>query len=159
MTQNGPALVHPKMSQDASFLSDVRHSFSPIPRLPFRNEEWERVMRFLLLAAAVILVRDPTGKWANDPLHPWFESLRNNAGLYCCAKADGHPLDDGQWDMKGNSYRVFLHGEWIVVPADTVISGPNKLGKAVVWFQKPGELAWGGDTTTPILCFIPGSEV
>jgi hypothetical protein len=47
-------------------------------------------------------------------------------------QADGHPLDDGQWDVKGTSYRVFLHGEWIVVPADTVISGPNKLGKAVV---------------------------
>jgi hypothetical protein len=74
------------MSQDASFLSDVGHSFSPIPQLPFINEEWERVMRFLLFAAAVILVRDPTGKWAGDPLHHWFESLRNEAGLYCCAK-------------------------------------------------------------------------
>jgi hypothetical protein len=50
-------------------------------------------MRFaLLLAAAVILVRDPTGKWAGDPLQPWFESLQNKVGLYCCAKADGHPL-------------------------------------------------------------------
>jgi hypothetical protein len=29
----------------------------------------------LLLAAAVILIRDPTGKWANDPLRPWFEAL------------------------------------------------------------------------------------
>ena len=111
-------------------------------------------MRFLLLATAVILVRDPSGKWAGDSLHPWFESLRNKAGLYCCAEADGHPLDDSQWDVKGNSYRVFLHGERVVVPADTVISG-----KAIVWFQKPGELAWGGDTKTPILCFIPGSEV
>ena len=116
-------------------------------------------MRFLLLAAAVILVRDPTGKWTDDPLHPWFESLRNKAGLYCCAKADGRPLDDGQWDERGNNYRVFLHGKWIVVPADTVISGPNKLGKAIVWYQKPGELAWSGDTSTPIWCFIPGSEV
>jgi hypothetical protein len=50
----------------------------------------------LLLAAAVILIRDPTGKWARDPLQPWFESLRNKVGQYCCAKADGHPLDDGQ---------------------------------------------------------------
>jgi hypothetical protein len=31
----------------------------------------------LLLAAAVILIRDPTGKWTRDPLQPWFESLRN----------------------------------------------------------------------------------
>jgi len=37
----------------------------------------------LLLAAAVILVRDPTGKWAGDPLEPWFQSLHNKRGLYC----------------------------------------------------------------------------
>jgi len=56
-------------------------------------------MKFVLfIAAAVILVRDPSGKWADDPLQPWFESLRNKAGLYCCLKADAHPLDDGQWD-------------------------------------------------------------
>jgi hypothetical protein len=54
-------------------------------------------MRFaLLLAVAVILVRDPTGKWAGDPLQPWFESLQNKAGLYCCSKADGQSLDDGE---------------------------------------------------------------
>jgi hypothetical protein len=116
-------------------------------------------MRFLLLAAAVILVRDPTGKWAGDPLQPWFESLRNKSGLYCCSKADGHPLDDGDWDMNDNNYRVFLQGAWAVVPNDTVILGPNKLGKAIVWLQHPGELAWGGDTSTSILCFIPGSGV
>jgi len=90
-------------------------------------------------------------------LQPWFESLRNKAGLYCCAKADGHPLDEGDWDIKENNYRVLLQGKWTVVPGDTVISGPNKLGKAIVWFQHPGELAWGGDTSTSILCFIPGS--
>ena len=113
----------------------------------------------LLLAAAVILVRDPTGRWARDPLQPWFESLQNKVGLYCCARADGHPLDDGEWDMKGNSYRVFLKGEWAVVPDDAVILGPNKLGKAIVWFQRPVELPWGGDTSTSIWCFIPGSGV
>jgi hypothetical protein len=40
----------------------------------------------LLLAAAVILVRDPTGKWANDPLRPWFEALKNKDGMVCCAE-------------------------------------------------------------------------
>ena len=117
-------------------------------------------MRFpLLLAAAVILVRDPTGKWADDPLQPWFQSLQNNLGRNCCAEADGHPLDEGEWDIKDNSYRVLLQGKWTIVPGDTVISGPNKLGKALVWLQHPGELAWGGDIRTPILCFIPGSGV
>ena len=113
----------------------------------------------LFIAAAVILVRDPTGKWAGDPLQPWFESLRNKTGLYCCAQADGHPLDDGEWDMKENNYRVFVQGKWEVVPDDALILSPNKLGKAIVWFQHPGELAWGGDTRTPIWCFIPGSGV
>jgi hypothetical protein len=53
----------------------------------------------LLLATAAILIRDPTGKWAGDPLQPWFESLRNKVGKYCCTEADGHPLDEGEWDM------------------------------------------------------------
>jgi hypothetical protein len=70
--------------------------------------EDEGMRSILLLAAAVILVRDPTGKWASDPLQPWFESLRNKLGLYCCAKADGNALDDGEWDMKDNNYRVFV---------------------------------------------------
>jgi len=35
----------------------------------------------LLLAAAVILIRDPTGKWAGDPLQPWFQSLQSKDGL------------------------------------------------------------------------------
>ena len=118
-------------------------------------------MRFtFLLAAAVILVRDPTGKWAGDPLQPWFESLQNKVGLYCCARADGHPLDDGEWDIKDNKYRVFIEGEWIVVPDDAVISGPNKFGKAIVWLVNQGEV----ETVLPplstrILCFMPGSEV
>ena len=83
----------------------------------------------LLLATAVILIRDPTGKWAGNPLQPWFQSLQGKDGLHCCAEADGHPLDDGEWDMQGDSYRVFIQGEWIVVPNDAVISGPNKFGK------------------------------
>ena len=83
----------------------------------------------LLLAAAVVLIRDPTGKWANDPLQPWFQSLQSKNGMYCCARADGHPLDESEWDIKDNHYRVFVEGEWAVVPDDAVISGPNKFGK------------------------------
>src|SRR5262249_37753271 len=87
------------------------------------------------------------GKWANDPLQPWFESLRNKLGLYCCARADGHPIDDGDWDMKGDSYRVRLQGEWIVVPGYAVISSPNKFGKAVVWFREGADIASGENTS------------
>jgi hypothetical protein len=104
----------------------------------------------LLFAAAVILIRDPTGKWAGDPLQPWFESLQNSA------RADGHPLDDGEWDIKGDSYRVFIQGRWVVVPDDAVLSGPNKFGKAIVWFRNyPSRVT----PDTHIQCFIPGSGV
>jgi hypothetical protein len=110
----------------------------------------------LLLAAGVILVRDSNAKWAGDSLEPWFQSLQNKVGIYCCAKADGYPLEDGEWDIKENNYRVFIQGRWVVVPDDAVLSGPNKFGKAIVWFRNyPGRV-------TPdirIQCFIPGSGV
>jgi hypothetical protein len=112
----------------------------------------------LLLAAAVILIRDPTGKWTRDPLQPWFESLRNKVEQYCCAKADGRRLDEGEWDIKDNHYRVLLQGKWTVVPDDTLLLGPNRFGKAIVWLESPGE-PWGGNTSIPILCFMPGSGV
>ena len=115
-------------------------------------------MKFsLLLAAAVILVRDPTGKWAGGPLEPWFQSLQNKLGRYCCARADGHPLEESEWDIKDNKYRVFFEGEWIVVPDHAVISGPNKFGKAMVWFTGAWEV--GDDPFPRIHCFIPGSGV
>jgi len=75
--------------------------------------------------------------------------LQNKDGFYCCARADGHPLEDGEWDIKDNHYRVFLEGEWIDVPDDAVISGPNKFGKAIVWFRNyPGRVT----PDTRILC-------
>ena len=107
----------------------------------------------LLLAAAVLLVRDPTGKWAANPLQPWFDSLRSKDGRLCCSIADGHPLDDGEWDMRGDGYRVIIQGEWNIVPAAAVISGPNKFGKAMVWLRE------GAIIGNPIICFIPGSGV
>jgi hypothetical protein len=113
----------------------------------------------LLLAAAVILVRDPTGKWANDPLRPWFEALKNKTGLVCCAEADGHPLDEGEWDIKDNHYRVFVNGDWTVVPDNALILGPNKFGKAIVWLWPQEVLAWEGSASVLIRCFIPGSGV
>ena len=119
------------------------------------------IVRFpLLLAAAVILVRDPTGKWASDPLRPWFESLQSKDGWYCCARADGHPLDESEWDIKDNKYRVFIEGEWIVVPDNAVISGPNKFGRAIVWLEDYTGFASGEiQTFSRIRCFIPGSGV
>ena len=103
------------------------------------------------------MVRDPTGKWANDPLRPWFEALKNQTGLVCCAEADGHPLDESEWDIKGDKYRVSVQGQWIV---DALILGPSKLGKAIVWLWPQEVIAWGGGSASNLIrCFIPGSGV
>jgi hypothetical protein len=86
--------------------------------------------------------------------------LQNKDGFYCCARADGHPLEDGEWDIKDNHYRVFLEGEWIDVPDDAVISGPNKFGKAIVWLRADAHITSGEiQNITRIRCFIPGSGV
>ena len=34
-----------------------------------------------------------------------------------------------------NSYRIFVQGEWTIVPDDAVLLGPNKFGKAIVLVQ------------------------
>ena len=80
-------------------------------------------------------------------------------GLVCCAEADGHPLDESEWDIKDNHYRVFVNGEWAVVPDLAVISGPNKFGKAIVWHWPQEALARGDLPSNFIRCFIPGSGV
>jgi hypothetical protein len=109
--------------------------------------------------AASILVRDPTGRWAANPLQSWFDYLRNQDGLYCCANADGQPVEDGDWDMKNNSYRVILHGQWTIVPNNAVVLAPNKFGKAIVWLWNKEDLLnqWGATVANPIRCFIPGT--
>ena len=98
----------------------------------------------LLLAAAVILIGD-------DSLKPWFDSLRNKLGLYCCAEADGHPLDDLSGTSRTIASAFFVQGEWTIVPDDAVLLGPNKFGKAIVWFRDP----WGVKPSSRIQCFIP----
>jgi hypothetical protein len=51
----------------------------------------------------------------------------------------------------GGHYRVRLHGEWIVVPDNAVVTEPNKFGPAVVWPYM------GTDGQTQIRCFLPGA--
>jgi len=51
----------------------------------------------LLLAAAVILIRDPTGKWANDPLRPWFRPLIASLVFCAVSAAAAIAMDRGQF--------------------------------------------------------------
>jgi hypothetical protein len=78
--------------------------------------------------------RDYDGRFASDPLKPWFEQLASGKGL-CCDFADGFKLDDVDWDNGGpnGAYRVHLLDQWVVVEDNAVITAPNQYGPAVVW--------------------------
>ena len=52
------------------------------------------------------------GRYANEPLHAWFDQLASGKGL-CCSFADGVSIHDVDWDTQDGRYRVRLHGEWI----------------------------------------------
>lgn len=84
-------------------------------------------------------------------LKPWFESLRSRADTPCCDGSDATRLDDVDWESRGGRYRVRLNGQWVDVPEDAVIDGPNRAGPAMVWpfFEMGGP--------TGVRCFMPGS--
>jgi hypothetical protein len=90
------------------------------------------------------------GRYANSPLKGWFDQLASGKGL-CCSFADGFSVQDVDWDTQEGRYRVRLHGEWILVPENAVVTEPNKFGPAVVWPYMDSE------GTTQIRCFLPGA--
>lgn len=93
-------------------------------------------------------------------LKPWFDGLRSKKGM-CCSFADGQQVNDVDWDTQDGHYRVRLHGDWIVVPDDAVISEPNRFGPAVVWPYDTYTSVQDSENevkpTTQIRCFIPGA--
>ncbi len=90
------------------------------------------------------------GRYANSPLKSWFESLRSKDGVQCCENADGMALSDVDWDVRDGHYRVRIDGEWIDVPDDRVITGPNRAGHTIVWpFYLNGKAT--------VRCFLPGT--
>ena len=114
---------------------------------------------FVVVVLAVRLVypaaaRDLDGRFANSPLHNWFESLRSGKGP-CCSDADGRALSDVDWESKDGHYRVYIDGAWWEVPDDAVIKEPNLAGRTMVWpvYYSPQ----GGPVRIEIRCFMPGS--
>ena len=100
-------------------------------------------------AASDVSARDD-GRYANEPLHAWFDQLASGKGL-CCSFADGVKVEDVDWDTQDGRYRVRLHGEWIFVPEAALVTEPNRFGPAVVWPYIDAEGA------TQIRCFLPGA--
>jgi hypothetical protein len=106
----------------------------------------------ILLALAVCQgaasARDD-GRYAGSPLKPWFDQLRSGKGP-CCSDADGSAVGDADWDTRNGHYRVRLEGEWVEVPEDAVVAGPNRAGRTMVWLMYQ-------DGKPAVRCFIPGS--
>ena len=115
-------------------------------------------MKFLraagaLIASAAVFAGSATarddGRYANSPLKQWFDSLRSGKGP-CCSDADGSVVSDVDWESKDGHYRVRLDGQWIDVPADAVLTGPNRAGGPMGWpVKEPLGIS--------IRCFLPGS--
>ena len=114
----------------------------------------------LALGALVMLVTSFPGSkaWGRDDgryasvnpeIRDWVRGLKDAKGIGCCDTADGYPAE-AVWDADKGRYRVMIENEWHDVPADALISGPNKLGYAVVWY-------FGPKGARVIRCFIPGT--
>jgi hypothetical protein len=106
------------------------------------------VLVIVLCAWTLAFARDPGGRYANSPLHDWFNHLSSGKGL-CCSMSDGEMVADVDWDSAGGHYRVRLEGRWVEVPDDAVITEPNRAGRTMVWpMHFDGEIS--------IRCFMPG---
>jgi hypothetical protein len=109
-------------------------------------------MAVALTAGAVTTYGRDDGRYANSPLHAWFDQLASGKGL-CCSFADGVSIADVDWDTDGagGHYRVRLSGEWVDVPDAAVVTEPNRDGRAFVWPYMDAE------GNTQIRCFLPGA--
>lgn len=125
------------------------------------GDHWPKIVAFLRKAAGVILpiaivlalaviaqARDD-GRYAASPLKDWVKGLKDKLGNGCCDMADGFPAEV-EWDTEREHYRVRIEGVWYVVPPDAVLTEPNKLGFAMVWY-------WRKNGVPQIRCFIAGA--
>lgn len=111
----------------------------------------------LLSFVAISQAHDLTGKYANSPLHAWFDKLASKKGL-CCSYADGYTISNVDWRSAGDHYEVRVptkpNGKemiWVVVPTSALVTVPNRAGKTMVWplYTSDGVI---------IQCFMLGAE-
>ena len=106
----------------------------------------------LLLTVCSIAIA--TKSRAHDPDRPelkgWFMGLQSKGKSPCCDGSDATRLDDVDWESKDGHYRVRLYGQWVDVPDEAVVEGPNRAGPAMVW---PNPISG----RPMVRCFMPGS--
>jgi hypothetical protein len=112
------------------------------------------VLVIILVVLQSAYARDPDGRFANSPLKPWFEKLTSGKGP-CCSDADGSVVLDSDWESKDGHYRVRIKDKWWDVPAEAVITEPNKVGRTMVW----PIYYWNSNSLDriDIRCFLPGA--
>ena len=126
---------------------------------------WMPLFGFLVAQGLVAaLGRDLDGRYAESPLKPWFDKLESGWGR-CCSDANGHVVEDADWEAKDGHYRVRVPSGpgskdmlWVVVPDRSVVTEPNRTGRTMVWPVYVG--GYQGDGFYKgvwIRCFMPGS--
>lgn len=134
---------------DAPWLQEV-------DRRRARRRRW-RFARLSALAKALlsltlhaVAARDLGQHAGTSPeLKSWFDSLRSGKGP-CCSDADGSAVSDVDWEFRSGHYRVRLDGIWFEVPDEAVLTGPNRVGRTMVW-------PLIGTAGITIRFFLPGS--
>jgi hypothetical protein len=114
-----------------------------------------------MLALLFLAVKASAHDHEHPELNGWFRSLESGRGP-CCDGSDAMHLADPDWESHDGHYRVRLpvnpnitydleqNGEWVDVPDEAVVKGPNRDGRALVWpMYQNGEPA--------VRCFMPGS--
>jgi hypothetical protein len=103
-----------------------------------------------ILAGGLATAHDLDKRDNNSPeVSKWVVGLHNGNGVGCCATADGWKPELVEWDTTKKGYRVMIEGHWVDVPDNAVITGPNKLGHAEVWYYHI-------DGLPAVRCFLPG---
>ena len=115
-----------------------------------RMGRWTIGLAAIALTALPLRAHDLDKADHNSPeVSKWVTSLHNGTGVGCCATADGWRPENVMWDTNSKGYRVMIEGHWVDVPADAVITGPNRLGHAEVWYYHV-------DGLPAVRCFLPG---
>jgi len=97
------------------------------------NRCWHATLAVFVAALSISKI---CGARAHDRQHPelngWYESLQSSKGP-CCDGTDAKRVDNADWDTKDGHYRVRIDGEWVDVPNEAVVPGPNRAGRTMVW--------------------------
>ena len=114
------------------------------------NHIWHATLiAFTVMAATSTIGRARAHDYQHPELNSWYESLHSGKGR-CCDDTDAKRVDDADWESKDGHYRVRIDGEWVDVPSEAVVPGPNLAGRSMVWpYYINGH--------PKARCFMPGS--